>query len=160
VITAYIGTDGVTYHWLQAPRTIEITRVEGPVELCGRPYVCGSWSEAHAFLSLMSRTAPEHGGYDKHDFQITWPNGFKYAGRYDLMHWRKEQPNLAGHVRSFLTYLAEDSDEHVSQKEADAAIELLKTIDVYQSPVPVEEGVPHHIAQDFRKSSPLKGAAA
>jgi hypothetical protein len=88
------------------PKTITITRAEGPTRECGRPRTVGSWAEADGVLFQWSRTAPEHGGYDKCDFKVVFADGTDYDGRYDLVHHRKEMPNLARHVRSFVRYLA------------------------------------------------------
>ncbi len=87
------------------PKTITITRAEGPTKECGTR-TAQSWIEANAILYSWSRTAPEHGGYDKCDFHIMFEDGTEYSGRYDLMHFRRERPNLALHVRNFVGYLA------------------------------------------------------
>lgn len=151
MISAYIGVDGFTYRELQRPRFIKITRVEGPTELCDEPYVCGRWSEAHSFLSKMSKTAPEDGSYHKHDFRIEWPNGFVYEGRYDLVHWRKAQPDLAGHVRDMMVWLADPMNEAlVNVAVRESAAEALVTLDVYQPAVPIPEGEIVHIVRDYR----------
>jgi hypothetical protein len=88
------------------PKTITITRAEGPTCECDRPETADTWAGANAILFRWSRTAPETGGYDKCDFKIVFEDGHEYDGRYDLMHFRREHPDLARHVRSFVRYLA------------------------------------------------------
>lgn len=88
------------------PKTITITRVEGYVHECNKPKVAHSWIEADSILHRWSNTAPEHGGYDKCDFTVVFEDGETYEGRYDLVHWRCEAPNLANHISSFVNYLA------------------------------------------------------
>lgn len=88
------------------PTLIEIIRAEGPTKLCGKVQTATSWAEADAILHKNSTTAPNCGGYDKHDFKVTFADGTTYSGRYDLQHWKVERPDLAGHVRSFIRYLA------------------------------------------------------
>jgi hypothetical protein len=88
------------------PQTITITRAEGPTNECNKPKTAASWKDADAILLAWSRTAPENGGYDKCDFEVVFEDGHKYDGRYDLVHFRKEYPDLAKHVRVFVQYLA------------------------------------------------------
>lgn len=88
-------------------KEIKITRVEGQIKECDEPKIVDSWLAADSLLRRWSETAPEHGGYDKCDFGITFDDGYVYAdGRYDLVHWRKERPDLQKHVRLFVRYLA------------------------------------------------------
>src|SRR5215467_12129576 len=88
------------------PKLITITRAEGLVAECNKPETATTWPHANAILFNWSRTAPEHGGYDKCDFTIVFEDGTDYNGRYDLVHYRREHPDLARHVRSFVRYLA------------------------------------------------------
>jgi len=87
------------------PKLITIERVEGLIEECVTK-TATSWAEANAILLKWSRTAPEHGGYDKCDFKIVFEDGYEYEGRYDLMHYRRERPDLGKHVRDFVSYHA------------------------------------------------------
>lgn len=88
------------------PKLIEITRGEGPSNLCGKVQKASSWAEADMILRCNSSSAPKCGAYDKHDFTVTFEDGTVYTGRYDLKHWKVERPDLAGHVRGFIRYLA------------------------------------------------------
>jgi hypothetical protein len=99
------------------PKTITLVRAEGLIAECDRPETAKTWAHANA-LFRWSRTAPEHGGYDKCDFTIIFEDGYEYKGRYDLMHYRREHPDLARHVRSFMRYLAGELPEWcVEQKD-------------------------------------------
>lgn len=91
---------------LVKPKTITLTRAEGPINLCDKRHVVHSWPEANALLFSWSRTAPAHGGYNKCDFTIIFEDGETYEGRYDLVHFLVEHPDLARHVRSHISYYA------------------------------------------------------
>jgi hypothetical protein len=88
------------------PKIITITRAEGPTAECNKPRTASSWLEANFALRCWASTAPENGGYDKCDFKVEFEDGETYEGRYDLVHYRKENPDLARHVRDFCRYLA------------------------------------------------------
>jgi hypothetical protein len=77
---------------------IVITQAEGLSEDCNKPHTVASFADADALLMVWSEKAPEHGGYYKCDFVVTWPDGNTYSGRYDLKHHRAERPSLAGHM--------------------------------------------------------------
>ena len=64
-------------------KEITITRAEGPNLLCGRTFTAHSFSEAAAWLISQAGTFPATGGYDKHDFKITWEDGETYSGQLD-----------------------------------------------------------------------------
>jgi len=86
---------------------IELYRAEGFADECGpAPAIEGErvWQRANETLMRWSHTAPKNGGYDKCDFKITFADGETYEGRFDLMHWSCEFPNLAGHVQSFCEF--------------------------------------------------------
>lgn len=87
-------------------KTITITRVEDPRGSCDQPRTVDSFPMANALLRVWSTTAPSKGGYDKCDFHIEYEDGEIYEGRYDLMHWQTEAPNLGRHVREFMEYIA------------------------------------------------------
>src|SRR5262252_3966568 len=89
---------------------ITITRAEGPTAECGTS-TATTWPHANAILFRWSRTAPENGGYDKCDFHIVFEDGTEYDGRYDLVHHRREHPDLARHVRSHVRYLSGELPE-------------------------------------------------
>lgn len=81
--------------------SIKLHRAEGmiheieTVELKGD----GCWKAAWSILFRWSGTAPRNGGYDKCDFTVTYEDGETYNGRYDLVHFLKEGPNLERHIR-------------------------------------------------------------
>jgi len=90
---------------------IEITRAEGPSALCGNLQTfegADCWARAQAWLSRQSHTFPAEGGYDKHDFSVTFADGYVYEGRLDCQHRATSHPDLdvAAHVLSFLTFYA------------------------------------------------------
>lgn len=78
--------------------SITITRAEGYEDECGRPVTVYSFAAADDLLRAWSESAPAHGGYDKCDFAITWPDGGTYEGRYDLKHHTAERPSLTAHM--------------------------------------------------------------
>lgn len=78
--------------------SIRLERWEGLVDECGQPVTVGSFAEADRVLLAWSETAPEHGGYNKCGFLITWPDGDTYEGRFDLVHHRRERPSLRDHI--------------------------------------------------------------
>lgn len=100
-------------------RSITLTRVEGRRYECDRPFTTTStspWTEANTWLYKESVTAPEHGGYDKVDFVITFENDETYTGRYDLKHFNAEPPDLIEHVRDFVRFSAGiDCPDHMTE---------------------------------------------
>jgi len=95
---------------------ITLTRGEGPSNECGKPQTVDSFDAADAVLQNWSRNAPEHGGYDKCDFLITWPDGDTYSGRYDLKHYRTERPSLARHMVDMVDfYTGKGCPAHMSE---------------------------------------------
>jgi hypothetical protein len=84
---------------------ITITRAEGPSHLCGKPYEASSFEEAQRILWNMSTTGPRI-GYDKCDFKIEDAAiGLEYDGRYDLVHFSIEPPDLKSHCTGFLRFM-------------------------------------------------------
>jgi hypothetical protein len=84
---------------------IVLTRAEGLTSECGKPRTVASFSAANSVLYGWSETAPKNGGYDKCDFVIHFAEGSIYSGRYDLVHWRHEAPNLGNHVRASVGFI-------------------------------------------------------
>ncbi|MCU0433155.1 MAG: hypothetical protein MUC87_06870 [Bacteroidia bacterium] len=153
---AYIGNDGIVYRQLIAPRSITIIRAEGRTDLCGIKQVCQSFAAADAILIANSATAPEHGGYDKHDFKVEYMDGYIYEGRYDLMHLNCERPDLAKHMRSYLEYLAfdEEAASYIEPSLRKSAQSFLLVYDVQQKPVRVEPNETAEIIRDYRNPTP------
>ena len=90
---------------------IVITRAEGPSALCGKPHTFDGpdcWAAARKWLFRQSTTFPSQGGYDKHDFSVTFADGYVYEGRLDCQHstCSGADLNVASHVHSFLTFYA------------------------------------------------------
>jgi len=80
---------------------IEITRAEGPMALCGKTATFQSFEDAHNWLVCQSSTFPKM-GYDKHDFAVSFEDGFVYQGRLDCK--SLDSPNndldVKEHIRS------------------------------------------------------------
>jgi len=92
---------------------ITITRAEGPTALCGKPTAFegpGCWEASRRWLFRQSTTYPAQGGYDKHDFSVTFADGYVYEGRLDCKHHTCDGAdlNVAAHVRGFLRCYAGD----------------------------------------------------
>lgn len=156
MIRAYIGVDGVTYRQLIEPVSIKITRREGPTYRCDRTHKATRWSECWAILRGEASTAPEGGGYDKHDFTVTFADGFTYRGRYDLKHWREDPLDLAAHCRAHLQWLATDerAPALAGAGEVATARQLLQTHDFCQGRVPVPANEPVEIVRNYQ-TNPL-----
>src|SRR5690554_59330 len=61
--------------------SVTITRAERPTALCGKPRTFSSFEQASAWLWSQAGTLPKTGGYDKHDFLVTWADGETYSGQ-------------------------------------------------------------------------------
>jgi len=90
---------------------ITITRAEGPTALCGTPHTFEGpdcWTAARQHLFRQSTTFPAEGGYDKHDFVVTFTDGNTYEGRLDCKHASCGDPdlNVANHVRGYQEFYA------------------------------------------------------
>lgn len=103
---------------------ITITRAEGPADLCDIPRIFTGpecWHAASAWLLSQEATFPETGGYDKHDFAITFADGYVYEGRLDCQGLQGSgDPDLdvAAHVRGFLRFHAgERRPAHMTQRQ-------------------------------------------
>lgn len=102
--------------------SIKIARAEGPHYLCVTREFEGSdcWSRASAWLVSQGHTYPKTGGYDKHDFTVTFDDGETYEGRLDCQHWTLENTdlNVAKHVRDFIEFHAgERRPAHMSVEQ-------------------------------------------
>jgi hypothetical protein len=89
---------------------IRVERAEGPTALCVERSFKGPncWQDANTWLVGQSHTYPKTGGYDKHDFKVTFEDGETYEGRLDCQHPSCDNPdlNVARHVRDFVEFLA------------------------------------------------------
>lgn len=91
--------------------TIELTRLEGRIEECGKVYSFNSFPEANKQLRHWSLSAPKTGGYDKCRFNVIFEDGQEYEGRYDLKHISCEQDegptiNLRERIASHCRFMA------------------------------------------------------
>jgi len=73
---------------------VEVIRAEGLTNLCGHKKEFGSVSEANSWLLSQTNTLPKDGGYDKHDFTITFEDGETYDGCLDCKHHSCEHSDL------------------------------------------------------------------
>ena len=87
-------------------KSITIERAEGPSALCVTKTV-RSWGEAQAIVFENSQTAPERGGYDKHDVEIEWEDGRKWGFRLDVYN-----PNTKAHYYEH-TNLVKDLNQQI-----------------------------------------------
>ena len=85
---------------------IEITRLEGPSQLCDRTNVFSNYAEARSFLNGCSHTFPKQ-GYDKHSFKVIFDNGDTHEGRLDCKHFSCENNDLdlEDHVKKFIVWM-------------------------------------------------------
>jgi len=100
---------------LPAVKEITITRWEGRHEECMKPVTVKSFAEANRVLEQWRASAPDYGqGYDKVGFKITFVNGDKYDGRYDLNKANykgyADQPTLEEHIIAIQKYYSEHKD--------------------------------------------------
>lgn len=91
--------------------SITLNRAEGRTsELVGPKTVHGGadsvWDRANALLRSWSQSAPKDGSYHKTDFVVTYADGETYEGRYDLVHFTVERPDIADHMRAFVMLMA------------------------------------------------------
>ncbi len=84
---------------------IEITRIEGNTDLDNfKPHTFDSMVEANSYIKDIASSAPEHGGYDKVDFKVTFEDEETYTGRYDLKRDHTTTGDLGDHMRSFVRF--------------------------------------------------------
>ena len=69
---------------------IEITRGEGPTALCGKKRTFKNFAACERWLGSQASTFPKSGGYDKHDFAVTFADGRTYSGRFDATAYRSD----------------------------------------------------------------------
>lgn len=94
------------------PVEIAVTRLEGRTDQCGKPRTVKDptgtrdlYLEASGILNGWGFDT-RRGGYDKCRFEITFEDGEKYVGRYDLYHPSEEFADLRKHVYEFQAYYA------------------------------------------------------
>lgn len=155
---AYIGVHGDT-HRVRVPVTrIWIRRVEGPLDSLGE-WTFTNWHDANWKLQMNAKTVPEGGCYDKHDFTVTFADGFEYKGRYDLRNG--EIVDIAAQIRAMLTWIVENeraADIFDADEQAEAASRLV-THDLQQlEPSPAPEDWP--VLRDYRQAPVEQGEPA
>jgi hypothetical protein len=111
------GQEPVKESW--EVKEIIITRAEGSSVYCGTPKYFDSFRSASSWLYGQSFTFPKTGGYDKHDFKITFMDGETYEGRLDCKSAECEDPDLdvLKHVQSFQEYY-KNKPEHTEAARA------------------------------------------
>jgi hypothetical protein len=105
-------------------KEIVIVRAEGPSSLCGKPKYFDSFITANNYLSSQSYSFPKTGGYDKHDFKITFIDGQTYDGRLDCKHHlcTDNDLNLYDHIVTFCKFYSgrmEYLPEHLTKEDYD-----------------------------------------
>lgn len=96
---------------IQAVKII-LNRAEGSPHNCGEKTVEGPdvWLNANVVLSGWAHTAPGKGnkreGYHKCDYTVVFADGNTFDGRYDLVHFDVELPDLRRHVQNHLDFLS------------------------------------------------------
>ena len=109
-------------------KSITITRAEGLIKECGRPFTANSFIEAQLVLAKWGLTAPKE-GYDKVDFIVEWEDGETYSGRYDMVYGGKDDSghSLSQHILHHLAYQAQNKNLQPMSKEEYLAIKRDKT---------------------------------
>ena len=85
-------------------KAIEIERLEGKTCYCGKKQTFPGFDQARKWLRSYSHTFPEHGGYDKHHFKLTFEDGFEFEGRLDCKHYNCDcnDLDLQEHLKNYL----------------------------------------------------------
>lgn len=97
--------------------SVFVERAEGPTELC-KSYTFSNVPSAEAYLRKGAYTAPATGGYDKHDFKITFSDGDTYEGRIDLERKHVAGYSIRDHVIGYMKFLAgERKPAHMTERE-------------------------------------------
>lgn len=110
---------------------IQIHRAEGPSALCVPKVFEGRdcWAMSRSWLYSQAYTFPSKGGYDKHDFKVTWSDGEVYEGRLDCQHTSRSEPDLdvAAHIQGFVGFLAGiDRPAHIeSEAKYQSTVDML-----------------------------------
>ncbi len=83
-------------------------RAEGPLDDGLLPtFACHSFAEADEMLRKWGESSDRTGRtYDKIDFWVKWQGFEVYQGRYDLLNPKREPPDLAQHVKDWLSFQA------------------------------------------------------
>lgn len=89
-------------------KSVVLTRLEGPSELCNKPVTFSSFIGANVWLLGQASTFPKAGGYDKVRFVVTFEDGETYTGRLDCKYFGDPNNDLdvRVHVREFLEFYA------------------------------------------------------
>lgn len=83
-------------------KSVEIERQEGKIEYCGKKAILPDFNAVRKWLWSQASTYPEHGGYDKHHFKVTFEDGHEHEGRLDCKHYNCEGNDLD--LREHLNY--------------------------------------------------------
>jgi hypothetical protein len=96
-------------------KKVELLRAEGFTDdpTVGRWMTFDSVEEANAQLRENLKTSsipPGRGGYEKHDFKVTFTDGSVYTGRYDL-HRDEHDADIGRQMHSFSKYVMKTDSE-------------------------------------------------
>lgn len=78
---------------------IEITRAEGRNDADYSVKTCSTWKEANAIIEGIASTVEGHA--DKVDFQVTFDDGYIWAGTICV---NAENKSISDHIRQFLAF--------------------------------------------------------
>jgi hypothetical protein len=89
-------------------KEILLSRTEGPINLCYKNMSFPSFTAVNIFLLGASNTFPKNGGYDKHDYKITFEDGETFEGRLDCKHFScsDNDLNLLAHILNYCEWQA------------------------------------------------------
>jgi hypothetical protein len=151
---AYIGVSGNRYRIRVPVKQIEIEPLEGRLDEQER-LTFKSWHDASWFLATRAKEITYEGIYEKFAFDVTWANGAKYCGRYDLYnknHW----PEIETQVRNFLTFLVNEEPCTLNETDLISANYMLEALDMGQPhPSPAPDDWP--VLRDYRDGAPEPG---
>ena len=99
-----------------------LNRVEGQKGQLGQT-TARSLDEANRILKTAAITAPKDGGHHKVDFKVTWEDGEKYEGRYDLTYADTWKPDLGNTIRRFMNFYGGlERPPHMTDEQYEAVV--------------------------------------
>lgn len=117
-------------------KSVIIERAEGPNALCGKVHTFASCAEASAWLLSQSNTFPAKGGYDKHDFTVTFEDGETYSGRLDCKAFECKDNDLDvyGHMLDLARWMSgREKFPHCGKEKYDQMVTLYEKDGTKQS---------------------------
>ena len=151
---SYIGADGNLYRFLVPIRSIILKQVEHNQKGAQEWTFLGprSFLSANSQLFYNSISIRNQDQGFKHDFLVTWADGYTYRGTFTLT--KKDViPDIIDHMRNYLYGLLYNSADicHITDKMRAEIKKVLQTRYIGQGAVP--EDTPSHIVHDFRDTS-------